>query len=81
MNPAEIDSTRSQAQADIDACADAAALEKVERKYLGKGGVLAAWLARIPSVPPAERPTLGQAVNRLKKELGERVAARSSALW
>ena len=80
MNPAEIDSTRSQAQADIDACADAAALEKVERKYLGKGGVLAAWLARIPSVPPAERPTLGQAVNRLKKELGERVAARSSAL-
>lgn len=80
MNPAEIDSTRSQAQAEIGASADAAALKEIERKYLGKGGVLAAWLASIPSLPAAERPLLGQAVNRLKKELADRLAARALEL-
>lgn len=80
MNPAEIDSTRSLAQAEIDACSDAAALKDIERKYLGKGGVLAGWLAQIPSVAAAERPLLGQAVNRVKKELAELVSARASAL-
>src|SRR5689334_2473664 len=80
MNPAEIDSTRSQAQAEIDACSDVAALERIERKYLGKGGVLAAWLASIPGLPPAERPLVGQAVNRLKKELTTLVAARAASL-
>jgi phenylalanyl-tRNA synthetase alpha chain len=80
MNPAEIDSTRSQAQSEIDACSDVAALEQIERKYLGKSGVLVAWLARIPSLPAPERPQFGQAVNRLKKEITERVAARAAAL-
>lgn len=80
MNPAEIDSTRSQAQSEIEACSDVAALEQIERKYMGKSGVLAAWLARIPSLPAAERPQFGQAVNRLKKELTERVAARALTL-
>jgi phenylalanyl-tRNA synthetase alpha chain len=80
MNPAEIDSTRSQALGEIEACSDAAELERIERKYLGKSGALAAWLTRIPSLPAAERPQFGQAVNRLKKELTELVAARATAL-
>jgi phenylalanyl-tRNA synthetase alpha chain len=80
MNPAEIDETRSLAQAEIGAAPDAAALKDIERKYLGKSGVLAAWLATIPGLPAAERPLLGQAVNRLKKELAERVAARAAVL-
>src|SRR5690349_1829146 len=80
MNPAEIDSTRSQAEGEIGACSDAAALKEIERKYLGKSGVLAAWLARIPSLPAAERPLLGQAVNRLKKELAELIGARAAGL-
>jgi phenylalanyl-tRNA synthetase alpha chain len=80
MNPAEIDETRSRAQAEIGAASDAAALKDIERTYLGKAGVLAAWLATIPSLPAAERPQLGQAVNRLKKELAELVATRAAAL-
>ena len=80
MNPAEIDSTRSQAESEIGACSDAAALKEIERKYLGKSGVLAAWLARIPSLPASERPLLGQAVNRLKKELAELIGARAAGL-
>jgi phenylalanyl-tRNA synthetase alpha chain len=80
MNPAEIDGARVRAGAEIDACSDTSALKDVERRYLGKSGVLAGWLAQIPSLPPAERPQLGQAVNRLKKELADRIAARGTAL-
>jgi phenylalanyl-tRNA synthetase alpha chain len=56
------------------------ALKESERKYLGKGGVLANWLQQLPSLPTAERPLVGQAVNRLKKELAELIAARQTAL-
>jgi phenylalanyl-tRNA synthetase alpha chain len=80
MNPAEIESTKSQAHAEIGACSEAGALKDIERKYLGKTGVLAGWLAQLPSLPPAERPQLGQAVNRLKKELTELLSARASVL-
>jgi phenylalanyl-tRNA synthetase alpha chain len=80
MNPAEIEATRAQAQTEIGACTDPVALKESERKYLGKGGVLANWLVQLPSLPTAERPLVGQAVNRLKKELGELVAARQTAL-
>jgi phenylalanyl-tRNA synthetase alpha chain len=80
MNPAEIEATRTQAQREIAACADSAALKELERKYLGKAGVLAGWLALIPTLPGAERPLVGQAVNRLKKELGELVARREAEL-
>lgn len=80
MNPAEIEATRAQAQTEIGACTDPVALKESERKYLGKGGVLANWLQQLPSLPTAERPLVGQAVNRLKKELAELIAARQTAL-
>jgi phenylalanyl-tRNA synthetase alpha chain len=80
MNPAEIDSTRRQAQAEIRASSEMVALREIERKYLGKSGVLAGWLAMIPSLPAAERPLLGQAINRLKKELVELFLSRASEL-
>ena len=80
MNPAEIEATRARAQEEIGTCPDLGALREIERKYLGKAGVLAAWLAQIPALPTAERPLFGQAVNRLKKELGELIKAREGAL-
>ncbi|HEU4577597.1 MAG TPA: phenylalanine--tRNA ligase subunit alpha [Polyangiaceae bacterium] len=75
-----LEATRAQALEEIGACAQLEQLAELQRKYLGKSGVLAGWLARLPTLPPAERPQLGQAVNRLKKELTEQIAARESAL-
>jgi phenylalanyl-tRNA synthetase alpha chain len=75
-----LEATRSQALDEIGSCSDLALLAELQRKYLGKAGVLAGWLARLPSLPPAERPQLGQAVNRLKKELTEQLSLRQSAL-
>ncbi len=80
MNPAEIEATRARAQEEIGTCSEVGALRAIERKYLGKAGVLAAWLAQIPALPAAERPLLGQAVNRLKKELGELIKTREAAV-
>jgi phenylalanyl-tRNA synthetase alpha chain len=75
-----LEATRAEALAEIAACADARALADLQRKYLGKTGVLAAWMARLPTLPAAERPRLGQAVNLLKKELGAQIEARTVAL-
>jgi phenylalanyl-tRNA synthetase alpha chain len=80
MNTAEIEATRSQALGEIDASADAGVLKETERKYLGKAGVLAGWLAQIPTLSPSERPVLGQAVNRLKKDLANALLAREAEL-
>lgn len=65
---------------EIEACSEPGALASIERKYLGKTGVLATWLGQIPTLPAPERPVIGQAVNRLKKELAERIAARQAEL-
>ena len=80
MNPSEIEATRAQALREIDACSELSALGELERRYLGKGGVLGEWLARIPSLPAPERPALGQATNKLKRELSELLAARQAVL-
>jgi phenylalanyl-tRNA synthetase alpha chain len=80
IEPVPLEATRAQALAEITGCAELSALAELQRKYLGKSGVLAGWLARLPTLPAAERPQLGQAVNRLKKELTEQFAAREGAL-
>jgi len=75
-----LEATRTQALEEIGSCPDLTSLAELQRKYLGKAGVLAGWLARLPALPPAERPQLGQAVNRLKKELTEQLSLREGAL-
>jgi phenylalanyl-tRNA synthetase alpha chain len=80
MNSSEVEATRDRARAEIADAANAEALQALARKYLGKAGVLAGWLAEIPRLPAAERPLLGQAVNRLKKELADLVSARETEL-
>ena len=80
MNSSEIEATRERALGEVATCTDPEALQSVAKKYLGKTGVLAGWLAQMPGLAAAERPLVGQAVNRLKKELTEQVALREAAL-
>ncbi len=42
--------------------------------------MLSWWLAQIPTLPASERPAVGQAVNRLKKELASALVAREAEL-
>jgi phenylalanyl-tRNA synthetase alpha chain len=55
-------------------------LREIEREFLGKGGVVAAMLASIPSLAPEQRKETGQAANRLKQTIEAAIAERKQAL-
>jgi len=74
---AELKAVRGAAVAQIDAAADAEALEAVRIEWLGrKAGRITALLKSIKSVPADERAAFGQAVNALKSLVAERLASR-----
>jgi len=78
---AEMRVIREEALHQIDAAADAEAVEAARVEWLGrKAGRITHLLRSIPSVPEAERAAFGQAVNALKKEVADRLEARKSAL-
>jgi phenylalanyl-tRNA synthetase alpha chain len=78
MNTADLDAALRLAEEEIRVAADEAALKAVERKYLGKGGTVAAWLAEIPRLPAEERGAFGKAVNQLKRQIADAIAARAA---
>ena len=45
-----LEATRAQALEELGACSEPAALAELQRKYLGKNGVLAGWLAQLPAL-------------------------------
>jgi len=69
-----------QAEAEISAAADLAALDAVRVQYLGKKGELTARLKALGSIPADERPAAGQAINKAKKTLQDGINARRDAL-
>lgn len=69
-----------EARAEIAGCADAVALEALRIKYVGRRGIVADLMSRIPTLPEGERRAYGGAVNALKNQLLELVASRERAL-
>ena len=58
------------ALAELQACADEAALRAWHTRYFGKQGeVPQALEARSATIPPAERKAYGQQANQVKEEL------------
>ena len=72
--------TLEEARARVAACADADELRALEREYVGKGGVVAAMLASIPSLPAKQRPRAGKSANRLKQAVVELIEGRRAEL-
>ena len=70
---------REQALAAIAAAGEPAALARIERELLGKGGALGQLLGAIKDVAPAERARVGQEANVLKRELESALAERREA--
>jgi phenylalanyl-tRNA synthetase alpha chain len=66
QSPTEL---QSQALAELAACSDEGALKAWSSKYLGKTGALTAALKQLGTLPAAERPAYGQAVNQVKQAL------------
>ena len=69
-----------QTLAAIDAASDEAALEAVRVAALGKKGSISALLATLGQLTPDERRTHGAAINALKDQVTEALAARRAIL-
>jgi len=80
MNIEELTRLQAQALDEAQGAADAAALEAVRIRYLGRNGLLPAVMKDLKLVPPAERPAVGRLANELKHALQARLEARQAAL-
>ena len=71
---------RDRALAEIAGARSTSELEQLRVRVLGRAGALTGLLRSLGSLPPADRPRVGQEANRAKGELEERLAARLDAL-
>lgn len=55
-------------------------LEEARIAFLGRKGRLAAIMANLPKMPPAQRPEVGQKANKVKEALMEMLTQRKNAL-
>jgi phenylalanyl-tRNA synthetase alpha chain len=76
----ELAALRDEALGLVNAAADDTALDAVVQAFLGKSGRLKGHLKRLGSVPAAERPALGKAVNDAVGEVEAAIAARRKSL-
>ena len=71
---------QEQAVFEIASAPDAAALQEVRVKYLGKKGAVTQELKKLGALPPEERRQVGQAINSVKTALEKALEARKSVL-
>jgi phenylalanyl-tRNA synthetase alpha chain len=70
----------TEADAQLQAAADVAAVEALRVHYLGKKGALTDQLKHLGGLPPEQRPLFGKLVNDAKETLTAALAARRAAL-
>jgi phenylalanyl-tRNA synthetase alpha chain len=68
---AQLESLQSKALTAFAAADDLSALQQLRVFYLGKKGALTEVLKGVGKLPPAERPVIGQYVNKTKSALSE----------
>ncbi len=76
----ELERLCAQSLAEIDAAADAAAVEQVRIRYLGRSGLLPAAMKHLKEVDPADRPEFGRRANSWRAAFETRLAERQAAL-
>ncbi|HEY0309538.1 MAG TPA: phenylalanine--tRNA ligase subunit alpha, partial [Luteimonas sp.] len=77
---AAIEELGRQALADIAGAGTPEALEALRVSLLGKGGSITAQLKSLGALPADERKAAGEAINRVRDQLGEALSARKQAL-
>ena len=75
-----LDELEQAALQEVSGATDAAALDGVRVRYLGKKGLLTQQLKQLGKLPAAERPAAGQEINRIKQQVQEAITARDDAL-
>jgi len=80
VSGSDIEALIAEAEAAIAAANDRAALDGLRVQYLGKKGTLTAQLKTLGSLPAAERPAAGQAINAAKERLTAAIESRDATL-
>jgi len=65
---------------EVSAVSETAELQQLKIKYTGRKGLVTAQLKAFSSVPPAERPAFGKAVNELKDFVEQTIEGKESSL-
>ena len=79
MNLAELDVQRVRSLEDVAAAVDAAGVELVRVRYLGRNGLLPAVIRGMKEVPAEERPEFGKRAQAWRAELEAALAERGLA--
>ena len=80
MDTRTIDEMTTRALAELAGAGDGAALEALRVKYIGRNGMLPELMQSLKDVAPADKPAMGQALNRFKVGVTTAVAERKAAL-
>ncbi|HEY6335037.1 MAG TPA: phenylalanine--tRNA ligase subunit alpha, partial [Alphaproteobacteria bacterium] len=77
---ADLTALTAEARAEVAAAPDAAALENVRVRWLGKKGTFTEQLKELGRLPAIERPAAGARINEAKEELARAIEARREVL-
>lgn len=75
-----IDDVTNQALEAVRGAGDAAVLDEVRVRFLGKKGEITLLAKTLGNMPPEERPAAGAAINEAKQRIGQAVEDRRAAL-
>ena len=75
-----LDELEQQALQAVAESVDAAALDEVRVRYLGKKGQLTQQLKQLGALPAEQRPAAGQAINRIKQQVQAAIESRGATL-
>jgi len=69
----EIQSIKTTFEKELANAGDADSLEALRVKYLGRKGIVADLMQRLPGMPKDEKPKMGRELNLLKKDLEKKI--------
>ena len=75
----EISGIRKAFEEELNSAKDAASIESLRVKYLGRKGMIAALMQKLPGVTKELKPKMGKELNFLKKEIEEKIKAAQNA--
>ena len=78
MTLAELETAKAESLAEIAAASDAAAVEALRVRYVGRNGSIPALIKAMKDVPKEERPAFGKAVQAWRAEVEAALAGKSS---
>jgi len=79
MTLAELDALHERSVEEVAAAADAAALEQVRVRYLGRNGLIPALIRQMKDVPVTERPEFGKRAQAWRADLETALAEKQTA--